>query len=104
MLVQFNTDKNIKGSERLTTPLIELIKDSLSRFTEHITRVEVHLSDEDGPKDGENDKRCLLEARLEGRSPIAVSSFGSTHEEAVQGALDKLKASLDTILGRLRNY
>jgi len=104
MKIQFNTDRNIKGSDRLTTPLIAMIEDSLERFAEQITRVEVHLSDEDGPKNGESDKRCLLEARLEGHQPIAVSDMGDSHEQAVQGALDKLKALLGTKLGRLRDH
>lgn len=36
-----------------------------------ISRVEVHLSDEDGKKGGQNDKRCMMEARLDGRQPAA---------------------------------
>ena len=104
MTIQFNTDKNIQGREELTTPLIGLISEELNRFSDKITRVEVHLSDEDGNKDGQGDKRCLLEARLEGRQPIAVTNMADTHEQAVEGAINKLKASLETILGRSRNY
>ena len=104
MTIQFNTDKNITGSEELRAPLIELISMELDRFSEHITRLEVHLSDENGYKDGPNDIRCLLEARLEGRQPIAVTNNANTHEQAVEGALEKLTTSLNTIVGRLRNH
>jgi ribosome-associated translation inhibitor RaiA len=104
MTIQFNTDSNIKGSEELRAPLISLISEELSRFSHQITRVEVHLSDENGPKDGLNDKRCMIEVRLEGMKPIAVTNHANTHEQAVEGAVDKLKTSLDTILGRLRNH
>ena len=104
MTIQFNTDNNIKGSEKLRTPLISLISEELSRFSHQITRVEVHLSDENGPKDGLNDKRCIIEARLEGMKPIAVTNHANTHEQAVEGAVDKLKTSLDTVLGRFRNH
>ncbi|MCK9399742.1 MAG: HPF/RaiA family ribosome-associated protein [Bacteroidales bacterium] len=104
MTIQFNTDNNITGSEELRAPLIALISEELSRFSQHITRLEVHLSDENGNKEGLNDIRCLLEARLEGRRPIAVTNLGNTHEQAVEGAIDKLKTSLNTILGRLRNH
>ena len=103
MIIQFNTDKNIKGTVSRTSPLTEMISDELSRFSDRISRIEVHLSDEDGSKKGQNDKRCLLEARLSGLQPIAVSNFGDTHEEAVSGAIDKLKASLETKLGRLED-
>jgi ribosome-associated translation inhibitor RaiA len=104
MKIEINTDKNVSGSEESTVLITELISGELSRFNDQITRIEVHLSDEDGKKDGQNDKRCLLEARLEGRQPIAVTDQAGSHEEAVSGAIDKLKTSLETILGRLRNY
>ena len=104
MTIQFNTDNNIKGSEKLRAPLIALISEELNKFSHQITRVEVHLSDENGPKDGQNDKRCMIEARLEGMKPIAVTNHANTHEQAVEGAVEKLKTSLDTILGHLRNH
>jgi ribosome-associated translation inhibitor RaiA len=103
MTIQFNTDSNINGTNALREPLFTLISEELSRFSRHITRLEVHLSDENGNKEGLNDIRCLLEARLQGRKPIAVSNNADTHEQAVAGAVDKLKTSLDKIIGRLRN-
>ena len=104
MTIQFNTDKNVKGTEDFTSPLITLIEDELKRFNSQITRIEVHLSDEDGDKDGRKAKRCLLEARLSGMNPIAVSSQSDTEEQAVSESLNKLKSSLKTILGRLSNH
>jgi hypothetical protein len=104
MKIQFNTDNNIKVSNELRVSLTSLISNELSRFNDHITRLEVHISDEDGHKDGQNDKRCMIEAHLEGMQPIAVTSHADSHELAVTGAVDKLKSSIDTIEGRLRNY
>lgn len=100
MTIQFNTDHNITGTEALREPLIALISEGISRFSSQITRLEVHLTDQDGNKDGLNDKRCIIEARLEGMQPISVTNDSDTHEQAVEGAIDKLTASLDTILGR----
>jgi ribosome-associated translation inhibitor RaiA len=104
MKIQFNTDKNVTGNEELRSSMIAVISEDLSRFDDHITRLEVHLSDENGNKSGQNDKRCMIEARLEGMQPIAVTNHADTHELAVTGAVDKLKSSLDTIQGRLKNY
>lgn len=104
MQIQINTDKNVSGSEDLIASSTTLVSEELSRYSQQITRVEVHFSDEDGNKDGLNDKRCMVEARLAGMNPIAVTNQANTHEEAVFGALDKLKTSLKTITGRLRNY
>lgn len=104
MTIQLNADKNLNIHESFGEKLKELLTTGLSRFSEHITRLEVHLSDENGGKDGKNDKRCMLEARLEGKQPIAVTAEAHTHEQSVKAAIDKLKASLDTIIGRLRNH
>jgi hypothetical protein len=48
----------------------------------------VHLSDENGKKEGYNDIQCILEARIEGRDPIAVRCDADT-KNAVLGAIDK---------------
>lgn len=104
MTVQFNTDNNIKGNEEFTAPYIARIEEELSRYSQQITRIEVHLSQEGGNKNGFREIRCMIEARLEGRQPIAVTNQAGTHDQAVVGALDKLTVSLETILGRLRNH
>jgi ribosome-associated translation inhibitor RaiA len=104
MQIQFNTDKNLKGSEELIALSTSLLSEELSRYSQQMTRLEVHLSDEDGNKDGDNDKRCIMEARLAGMKPIAVTECANTHEQAISGAIDKLKTSLERITGRLKNY
>ncbi|MDP5172544.1 MAG: HPF/RaiA family ribosome-associated protein [Bacteroidia bacterium] len=100
MTIQFNTDKTISGEERKEDYFTSLITDGLDRFRSHITRIEVHLSDENGKKDGINDIRCLLEARLEGRQPIVAIDQSDTVEMAVTGAIHKMSASLASILDR----
>lgn len=104
MQIQFNTDKNVSGSAEFIASSTDLISEELSRFSQQITRVEVHLADEDGNKNGGNDKRCVMEARLAGMKPIAVTNHANTHEQAVNGAIDKLNASLEKITGRLKEY
>lgn len=73
----------------------------LDRFSQHVTRFEVHLSDEDGDKSGGSDKRCLIEARLEGRQPEVASEQAATLEGVYSGAAKKLQRALQTTLGRL---
>lgn len=104
MKIQFNTDKTVNGDERHQDFFTELIPKELDRYQSHITRIEVHIKDQNGKKEGRNDITCVLEARLEGRQPIAVSDQADTSELAVSGAIEKLKASLETILGRLQNH
>ncbi len=104
MQIQFNTDKNVTGSEEFIASSTSLISEELGRFSDQITRLEIHLSDEDGNKDGFNDKLCMVEARLAGMKPIAVTDQANTHEQAILGAIDKLKSSLEKITGRLKDY
>lgn len=104
MKIQFNTDKNIDWSEKDQEFFSSRIIEEFIRFHSSLTRIEVHISDENGHKEGINDIRCLLEARLEGKNPIAVSCQEKNIESAVFGAIDKLKASLKTILGRVQHH
>ena len=75
----------------------------MSRVSDPITRVEVHLSDENSNKNGQNEKRCMMEARLERRQPIAVTHEAATLDQAVDGAAHKLARLIESTLGRLHD-
>jgi hypothetical protein len=60
----------------------------------------VHLSDENANKSGGSDKRCLIEARLEGRQPEVASDEAATLEGAYSGATRKLQRVLESSLGK----
>lgn len=103
MQVQVHTDNHIEGHEQLVRQVEIDVSSILDRFADQITRVEVHLSDENGPKSTGDDKRCLLEARLRGLQPIPVTHHAATLELAVGGAADKLEKVLDRTLSKLRD-
>ena len=96
MQIQINTDSNIDGNEAFATHVRGVVTHALGRLTDHITRVEVHLNDENGAKSGQADKRCMLEARMEGRRPTAVTHHAGSVHEAVDGAAEKLKHVIET--------
>ncbi|HEY7774704.1 MAG TPA: HPF/RaiA family ribosome-associated protein [Marinagarivorans sp.] len=104
MKIQFNTDANIHGTEALADEVSESIEHALDHYTSHITRVEVHISDESKGKSGPHDHRCMLEARLEGRQPVAVTDHAATLNQAVSGAAKKLAHRLETVVGRLQDH
>lgn len=103
MDIQFNTNNTVEGKQALEAYMTETISEALARFSDKITRIEVHVSDENGDKKAPNDKRCVLEARLRGLDPIAVTGTGDTVKIAVSSAISKIKAALDTTIGRLAN-
>jgi ribosome-associated translation inhibitor RaiA len=92
------------SSEALSSTVSNMVETALMRFSSHITRVEVHMSDENGSKGGKDDKRCVLEARMEGRKPVAVSEHAANMKQAVQGAIDKLVRMLDSTVGKLHEH
>lgn len=100
MNIQINTGHNIHGNEALIAKFRSIIESSLSRISDHITSVEVHMKDEDGAKKGKNDKRCMIEAHLEGRQPIVVTDHAATLNQALDGAIVKLISMIESILGR----
>jgi ribosome-associated translation inhibitor RaiA len=103
MQIQINTDHNIEGCEALADQFRNSVESALNRFSDHITRVEVHLSDENSDKKGGHDAiRCMMEARLEGRQPIAVTHQAATLDQAVDAAAGKLTSLIEHTLGRLR--
>ena len=105
MQIQINTDRNIEGHEALAARVSSVVESTLSRISDHITRVEVHLSDENSDKKGgDNNMRCLMEARLQGRQPVAVTHQAATLDQAVNGAADKLIRLIESTLGRLHDH
>ncbi len=103
MQVQIQIAHGIPDHAAMTARVDATVKDTLSRLSGRITRVEVHVSDEDGDKSGPNDKRCMIEARLQGLQPLAVTHQGANVEQAVEGAADKLSRLIESTLGRLRD-
>jgi ribosome-associated translation inhibitor RaiA len=103
MQVQLKTDSHVQGAESLTAWVERELKDKLGRFRDQVTRIEVHLSDVNGTRVGGDEKRCLLEARLTGRQPVAVSHNAGKVADAVHGAADKMLRALDTALGKTRD-
>lgn len=103
MQVQVNTDDHIHGGESLAQWVNDETLSRLARFRDHITRVEVFLTDLDASKSGVNDKRCRLEARVANRPPVSVTADGDKMAVAFTDSVDKLTRALDTDLGRVKD-
>lgn len=74
MKILLNTYYNISRSEEMRETLKAIIKDAFDRFSEHIIGLEVKFRDESSYQYSENDRRSVLEARLKGMQPLAVTS------------------------------
>jgi hypothetical protein len=101
MHIQVNTDRNIHGDQRLEELAEQIVTQAVANLAPRLTRVEVHLQDENAHKSGPDDIRCQIEARPEGMRPVSVSHNDENIETALRGAARKLKALLDSEFGKL---
>src|SRR5690606_17690012 len=99
MQVEVTTDEHIEGNTALIGQIEADVDAALGRHRDSLTRVEVHLADENGGKGGSDDKRCTLEARPRGRQPLAVTHHAASPEAATRGALQKLGRLLERQAG-----
>lgn len=101
MQVQVNTGNGLANTDTLDRWADEYLNTTLARFAAEITRVEVQLSDENNLRKGVADKRCMLEARLNGHEPLAVSHHAENQDLALRGAAQKLVHLLEHTQGKL---
>lgn len=100
MHIEVNTTHHITSQESLKAEVAAMVEQSLTRFAEHVTTVQVHLDDENGAKGGIDDIRCTIEARIIGQQVLAVTDHAANVTQAAHGAAGKLARSLDTAIGR----
>lgn len=104
MQIQINTTNEVEGRAALLSHAEDQVRQRLSRFESRLTRIEMHLGDENGARNTAGDKRCVLEARPTGLAPVTVTDHGNTLEEAMSGALKKMVNSLETTFGKLATH
>jgi len=103
MQIQVFSDHNIHGHQSMKEYIEGAVEAAIGRFEDHITHVEVHVSDENGEKGGDKDIRCMVEARLKHQHPVAVTEHAAHLEQAVEGAADKMASLLGKTLDRLKD-
>ncbi|MBB5330161.1 HPF/RaiA family ribosome-associated protein [Tunturiibacter gelidoferens] len=103
MQIQISSDKNISMHSKLSNLIDSDLNRILDRFKDEITRVEVHLSDENGDKSGAQDKRCSLEVRPKRHQSLAVTNDSSDIPTAVTGAGAKMVRLLVSTFGRIED-
>ena len=104
MFVQVSTDNQLISDADANARLEERVRAKLKRFETRLTHVEVHVSDANGAKGGDGDKKVTLEARANGHAPIAVHAEAGRIDTAVTQAADKALRALDHALGKLQNH
>lgn len=92
--------RDLSKSDALNEHISGSVEQHLSRYDTRITRVEVHVGDINGHKPGENDKRCMMEARPKGLPPVVSEAYAGDIYNAVRDAATKLERVLERRFAR----
>lgn len=103
MQIQVNA-ADIHSSPAIQQRVEEEVTAALDDWENRITRVEVHLHDEDGPKHSDDDKRCVMEVRLAGLDPMVVEHSSGDMYGSIQQAASKLRKVVKRAIDRRRDH
>ncbi len=100
MQFQFNSDSSVMGTENVAARIEEAVRTKIARFEDRLTRLEVHVSDENGAKGGGDDKACMIEARPSGGKPLSVTAHAAKVDDAARKAANTLAERLERHFGK----
>lgn len=103
MQINVNTDRTITNHQGLDEHVESVVRSSVDRFGDHITRVDVHLSNENREKGADGGNYCMMEARVSGYQPIVVHEHSADLRQSIKNAGGKLARALDSAIGRLQD-
>jgi len=100
MQVQFNSDSSVMGTDNVAERIEAMLREKLARFSDRLTRLEVHVSDENAGKGGSDDKTCMIEARPRGGKPLGVTAHAGKVDDAARKAANVLAERLERHFGK----
>ena len=104
MQVIINSDNHVELNEQSIEQWQTEISTSLERFSDWITRVEVHLTDQNSDaKGGPDDIRCLMEARPASQQPVSVEVRAASVDQAILEGTNTLERRLGAMIDKIRS-
>lgn len=100
MQIQVNTDNIIHGDERVIEVAELAVQNDLEHLSERLTRIEVHLKDQNADKHGPDHILCTMEARPRGKDPLSAHHEAADIQAALKGAAKKLRSRLTSEFGK----
>lgn len=104
MQIQFNSDSSVMGTDNVAERIAAQLRNKLARFEQRLTRLEVHVSDENGRKGGGDDKTCTIEARPRGGRAIGVTEHAADVDAAARKAASTLAQRLERHFGKAERH
>ncbi len=100
MQFQFNSDSSVMGTQNVAERIENQLRQKLARFEDRLTRLEVHVGDDNARKGGADDKHCTIEARIRGEKPIGVTGNASDVDAAARIAGNTMAQRLERHFGK----
>ena len=104
MQVQFNSDSSGMCTANVSDRIEARVREKLARYEDRLTRVEIHVHDENAHKHGHDDKACTIEARPRGGKPVGVTEGASTVDDAARKAATTLAQRLNRHFGKAERH
>ena len=101
MKIQINT-RHFALTNELKKYVKRRLKFALGSRFEQVKRVEVTLSDINGPKGGE-DKRCQVLLKMKGQSDVVIDDVQSHMYPAIDRAANRASSAVSKRISRIRN-
>ncbi|MGQ7830204.1 HPF/RaiA family ribosome-associated protein [Altererythrobacter sp. Z27] len=104
MQIQFNSDSSVMGTANVAERIEAQLRHRLARYEDRLTRIEVHVSDENARKGGADDKSCTIEARPRSGRAIGVTAHAADVDAAARKAGNILFERLDRVFGKAERH
>ena len=95
MQIQINYG-DVQSSDGLENAVRDQLEKKLAHLSDSVTRVEVHLRDDNAGKSGPQDKRVMMEGRIASDNPLAVEAQSDDMYSAIADAAGKLQRAIST--------
>jgi ribosome-associated translation inhibitor RaiA len=101
MRTHVTTTGAIHAHQAFRDQVVESVDETMSRFGDIVTRVDIHLVEESARRSSAESVRCTAEAHVAGHGTVVVTQHAEHVEPAVREAVEKLEGSIARALGRL---
>ncbi|MGR3714780.1 MAG: HPF/RaiA family ribosome-associated protein [Shimia sp.] len=100
MQIQVSTDNFIHGDARVIEVAEQAVRSGLEHMDDRLTRIEVHIKDQNADKHGPDHILCTMEARPRGMAPMSAHHGGADIQAALKGSAKKLRARLTSVFDK----
>ncbi|MDR0933831.1 MAG: HPF/RaiA family ribosome-associated protein [Burkholderiaceae bacterium] len=94
--------KGVKASESLRNYITARLDTVLTRGQKNVQDITIRLTDTNGPRGG-IDKRCQIQVKLPGMSPIVVTGLAADITSAIDMAAQRVSKAVSRVLSRAKS-